>query len=576
MTAIKQNTPTVRGAPGISAEMVPPAADSRHKWWPLAQWAQHWQAQRAAARERRAAEAVERAELKRRKELRRQLEDEAYFYMERITNVTARMSSLSYRYKKSERDLFESGVQTIRFSDVVLQPEAIYLRVDTVRIPRNVSLQSLADDEALFNFSMACQHKVLCEYGEERGFWFIVERQSGVRGIPVHVRLDEIWSMRGPTHDGLSIPIGIGENKRPVWRSLTQMLSLLVAGTPGSGKSNLLNVALCTWIRFNSPHRLKLVLVDMKGGMEFGPYAEIPHLMRYRPQRREEMDGDEDETALDESIVQNADDEDDDGMLPGLVENPANVLPLLRAVHREGRRRTRLLRQAGERGINTYNWHHPKQALPHIVVVIDELAELNLLPSKDADRVGKMLVSIGQVFRAVGIHLVLATQTPKKEVIGITLKNAIPGRLAFNCPDVTASMLIIGNGQATGLSPAGRCILDWNGRHVELQTPLIPDRVISSVIDGAIRGEYEEFELKRHDVTEEEIFKVALDEFAGGLPADQMYRWFNNRQRHIPRQEVRDIISAYIGKAVTIGTSVYQVQSGSGGKPPYLVAVEEE
>jgi len=350
---------------------------------------------------------------------------------------------------------------------------------------------------------------------------------------------------------------------------------MLVAGTPGSGKSNLLNVMLCSFIRFNSPHRLKIALIDMKGGMEFGPYSEIPHLLRYRPATWE---GDEDERPVDETeslILNDEQDEEGSDMQPALVERMRDVVPLLKSVYAEGRRRASILRKAGERNLGNFNWKHPKRALPHIVLIIDELAEFRQLPSKDYARTMKLLESIAQLFRAVGIHLVLATQTPTKEVIPLTIRNAIPGRVAYSCPNATASALIIGDGRAAGLSPAGRCVLDWNGRQVEMQSPLIPDRVIASVIEGAIRGEYEEYEIKRHDVTEEEIFKIALEEFAGGLPADYLYRWFANKQRHIPRSEVRDIIGRYLGQEVMVGSTVYRVEKGAGGKPPHLVTVED-
>lgn|GEM_PF-2511013 len=528
--------------------------------------------------------AQERAERKRRKQMQAELTDEAWYYIDRIIAVTERMPELSYRYRKTEREAFDSRVSTIKFSHVVMQPEAIYLRLDTVHMPRGVSCSKLADPDSLLNMSLACQHRVLCEYDEqraERGFWYIIERSVGVRGIPVHVRLDEMWSMRGPTHDGLSIPIGIGENKRPVWRSLNQMLSLLIAGTPGSGKSNMLNVAICTWIRFNAPHRVKLALVDMKGGLEFGRYAEIPHLMRYRPlplhkdeplEPEDEGVSPEQETPL---ILSDDASELDDGMQPALVERREDVLPLFRAIYREGRRRIRLLRQAGERDIGAYNWRHRNKALPHLVIIMDEMAELRLLGQKEYENVMKLTSSIAQLFRAVGIHLVPATQTPNKQVINLALKNAIPGRIAFSCPSVTASTLIIGNGRAAGLSPTGRCVLDWNGKQIEIQTPLILDRMVEQVIQGAIRGEYEEYELRRHDVTDEELFKVALAEFAGALPADQLYRWFNNHQRKIPRQEVRETIAHHLGKEVMIGSNVYRVQAGAGGRPPSLVVVED-
>lgn len=572
--------PTMRPLTPSQSKLIQRAHERQHLSF-FQVWRNRWAAEAKAKRERRAEEASDRAERQRRKELAGQLEEEAYFYMDRIINRTAQMSKLSYRYKKSERDLFESGVQTIQFSDFVLQPEALYLKLDTMRLPRNVDLSDLRSEETLYNLSMSCTHRVLVEDTEATGFWYVIERASGVRGIPIHVRLDEMWSMRGPTHDGLSIPFGIGENKKPIWRSLTEMLSMVIAGSPGNGKSNLIHVALCTWIRFNSPHRVKLCIVDFKGGTELGVYAEIPHLMRYRPLREvaTEEDDDDESVGLDEHIVQNTDEDAEagDGMVPAFIERPQELMPMLRAIQREGRRRQRLFRQAGNvRSLGIYNMRNSKRALPRIAVLVDELAELRLLSSKEYDKVMKLITSSVQLFRSVGIHIVLCTQTITNKVLTFDIVNSLPAHVAFGCSSVTASTLIIGDGRAVTLNHKGRCILDWNGRQIEIQTPLIPDRVIEAVVQGAIKGDYEEFELARHDVTEEEVFKVALNEFAGGLPADEIYRYFNNLGRRIPRQEVREIITRYLNKEVTIGLNVYTIKPGSGSKPPFLVAMEEE
>src|SRR3972149_8458488 len=202
---------------------------------------------------------------------RAELLKEARQYAETITETLIDLN-VCYRYKKVEADWAGKGLKAISFrKPYVLRDEAIYLEVDLRpgKRPRGIGVKELADPEILTNLSINCKHKVLARYTPETGFWYIVEREYGVRGIPSHVKYDEILTARPASADGLSLPVGGGENKKPIYRSLGQMYSMLVAGTIGGGKSNFLNVLLCTLLRYNSPKRMRLILVDLKGGVEF-------------------------------------------------------------------------------------------------------------------------------------------------------------------------------------------------------------------------------------------------------------------------------------------------------------------
>ena len=536
----------------------------------------------------RASEAAERA---RRRKLQLELTTEAWKYIGRMIRVTARFSHLSHKYPKSEREEQGMKINTIGFTHVVMTPEALYFRVDTIHAPENVTISALADDDTLLSFGMACEKRVTCEYDPEKGFWYIIERGTGTRGIPFHVRLDEIWATRRPSHDGLAIPFGIGANKKPIWYSPTQFSSLLVAGTTGSGKSNMINVAICTWIRFNSPKMLRLVLIDLKNGVELAAYESLPHLLRYKPlEAKYDPEGDSEDKAADSlDDIERADQvlaesgqliADDgkpvDGMRVAFVDAPKKVMPLLRAIYWEGWRRLALLRRAKCRDVGMYNWKHWRTALPSIIVVFDELAQLVSLPRGDEEKAKVLFGQIAGLFRAAGIYVVPSTQRPDKTVITGIIKQNCPARLAFNCADMHSSMLIIGNGSATGLTPRGRAKLQWGGRIQEVQTPFMPDRVIESVIEQAMQGEYEDIELKRHDVTEDEIFRVGLEEFAGQLPLHDLHRHFRGQGRLIPRDEVSDILKKYSGKELMIAGVLYRVEPASGNRPAQLVVVEEQ
>lgn len=529
-------------------------------------------------------EQSKKAERKARRKLEWDLIEESNFYMGRMLRVFERRDELSYRYKKYEQDWLISGRSLPKFTTVVMQPEALYFRVDTVGLPPNVNIENLKSDETRISLSLACGRNVWAEHDEhhpEKGFWFVVERTSGVRGIPIHVRLDEIWAMRSERHGGLALPFGIGENKKPIWRDMDDQPHMLVAGSPGTGKSNFLGVLISTLIRFNAPHRVKLALVDLKGS-EFNFYAEVPHILMYKPIYPKEKEPPEvvdisDVEAAPEKVNLIGHGPENPEMRSAVITHASEVLPLLKSLYKEVARRNKLMAAAKVRNIGEYNWKSPRSKhLPHVVVVIDELAQMdNLMGGQDFAAFMKLLVALVQLSRSAGVHVIPCTQTPTKRYIPAALRNALPVHLAFSCSNATASTLIIGNGRAAGLSPKGRAILHWDGRLHELQSPLITTRQIDKIVAAAMRGEWDDVSLSTHDVTEEDIFKRALEEFEGKLPADDLWKAFKNSGRRIPRDELRGVINAHKGKQVIVGSAVYLVEPGFANRPPYLRSVQD-
>ena len=543
-------------------------------------------AQRDRVAENKLLRASEKAERERRRKLQHELIVESWKYMGRMIGVSRRFTELSHKYPKSEREEEGIKINTIGFTHVVMTPEVLYFKVDTIHSPENVRISALSSDDTLMSMSMSCEKRVSCEYDPEKGFWYIIERASGTRGIPFHVRLDEIWATRKPSYDGLAIPFGIGGNKRAIWYSPTQFSSLLVAGATGTGKSNFVNVAICTWIRFNSPRMLKLVLIDLKNGVELANYEKIPHLLRYKaleekydPEGGGEETGVEDKDRADTVIAETgaliSEDSKAEGMRAAFVDSPRKVMPLLRALYWEGWRRLALLRKAKCRDIGTYNWKHYRTALSHIIVVFDELAQLVSLPKGDEEKAKELFGQIAGLFRAAGIYVMPSTQRPDKTVITGIIKQNCPARLAFGCSDMHSSMLIIGDGSAVGLNPRGRAKLQWGGRILEVQTPYMPDQVINSVIEQAMQGQYEQVEIKKHDVSEDEIFRVGLEVFGGDLPLRELWRHFQSQERLIARDEVGEILKRYSGKEIMIKGVLYRVEPPGQNRPAQLVVVEE-
>jgi len=495
--------------------------------------------------------AAERREHDRLKRYEVALQTEANLYAQLIPEKLADLK-ICHFYKKSDKEFSDRVKKVDIRKPYIAREEAIYLHVDLRpgKSPRGVGVEELSDPRTLSNLSVACGHKVLCRYTPEKGFWYVIEREQGVRGIPAHVQYDAILSERPSGADGLALPIGVGESKRPIWKSLGRMQSMLIAGTTGAGKSNYLNVLICTMIRYNSKRRLRLLLVDLKGGVEFSYFEKIPHLLPI-PLPTDK----------------------DPGRLAAIIEHREDVVTAFNWLVQEGERRLTMLKEAHSKHIGDYNDKHRNTPMAHIVCVVDEWADVRLEP-KLGKAAQELLINIASRFRAVGIHLIVCTQTPNKEVIDIRVKNVLPARIAFACPSMHASMLIIGNGRAAGLSPQGRCMFDWGPAQLEVQTPLINDETVDEMAAGAVRGQWEEIEVAAHDVTDQAIYEWAVDQNNSELQYREVYNRF--KLRGMSREYAEKFCKAADGKTVIVGASAYRVVPGKRGIPRKLEPIEEE
>jgi S-DNA-T family DNA segregation ATPase FtsK/SpoIIIE len=172
---------------------------------------------------------------------------------------------------------------------------------------------------------------------------------------------------------------------------LAEMPHLLVAGATGSGKSVGINAFLLSLIYQNSPNDLRLILVDPKR-VELVPYNGIPHL------------------------------------LTPVINDPEKTVSALKWAVGEMTKRYIELSKAKVRNIKEFNAKHPPEKMPYIVIVIDELADLMMVAQKEVEG---CIMRLAQMARAVGIHLILATQRPSVNVITGVIKANIPTRLSF-------------------------------------------------------------------------------------------------------------------------------------------------
>ena len=258
-------------------------------------------------------------------------------------------------------------------------------------------------------------------------------------------------------------------------RSLARMPHLLIAGSTGSGKSVFLNSLLVSLLCQYTPDDLRMVLIDPKM-VELVPYNHVPHLL-----------------------------------MP-VVSTPAEAVPVLAWVQQEMTRRYRLLRDSGRRNLAAYNSDPDRtesERVPYLVVVVDEMADLMMTAPAEIEH---SICRLAQLARAVGIHLVIATQRPSVDVITGLIKANFPSRVAFAVSSQVDSRTILDQSGAEKLMGRGDMLFNSveHGKSVRVQGAFSSDDDITQIINfWANQGSSEH-------VSQEEISQAPLV----GTPVD--------------------------------------------------------
>lgn len=262
------------------------------------------------------------------------------------------------------------------------------------------------------------------------------------------VRLGDIYSDPPAGASPLMAWLGKGIDGKPVSADLATMPHVLVAGTTGSGKSGCVNAVLSSILMHSSPNDVRLVLVDPKQ-VELNHYEAVPHL------------------------------------LTPVVTNPKLAANVLNNLIVEMETRYGLMKKARARNIADYNAIMDREGephLPHILCVIDELADLMMIAPADVEA---SIIRLAQKSRATGIHLLLATQRPSTDIITGTIKVNIPSRIAFAVSSQTDSRVILDQGGAEALLGKGDMLFRGPGtsKLARIQGAFVDEEEIARITD---------------------------------------------------------------------------------------------
>ncbi len=272
---------------------------------------------------------------------------------------------------------------------------------------------------------------------------------------------DKEWKT---AREPLSFAIGKDISGEPVVGKLNKMPHLLIAGQTGSGKSVMINTLLTSLLYRNSPSDMKLILVDPKQ-VEMAPYEDIPHL------------------------------------LTPVITEPEKTISALKWAVNEMERRYKLLAEEKVRDIVSYNARLKQRGkhiavadedgnqqevsegnMPYVVIVIDELADLMMVAARDVEA---LIVRLAQKARAVGIHLVLATQRPSVDVITGLIKANVPARIAFTVASQVDSRTILDQIGAEKLLGQGDMLFKTAdmGKPTRIQGAWVMDEEVLKITD---------------------------------------------------------------------------------------------
>ncbi len=439
---------------------------------------------------------------------------EAKIY-ERLIRLKWTALGFAYRYVVGDKH----KVDEVQFADVTITEDAIYYRIDAAyetafkawrsNMPQGIRIvKDLLAPETLDELTITCQRQVTGVWSPN-GAWVVVHRLDAADGLLNRVDYDaviEYYPRRA--HQRMPICLGVAQHRKVKWINLGDYPHWLIGGLSGGGKSNFINNMLSTLITTQSPKDLRLILIDLKGGLEFSDYEGIPHLAH--------------------DIVTS-------------VEAVAATLAQI-----EGLMHQRFLAFKGKaRSLEVFNAKNTGVYMPRIAIVFDEVASV-MSQGGLTQEIHNAMRSLARMGRAVGIHLFLCTQRPDVGAVPGDIKANMAAKISGRMPTHTDSATILGNGLAAQLAAIpGRMIVQLGVDVEQVQTPHVTDDHIAAAVAAAHKWpappalELPDIHVKRERWTVERVIDFAITHNGGQVSGRPIYEAIGDSS--VTRQQIYDL-----------------------------------
>ncbi|MDX2137933.1 MAG: FtsK/SpoIIIE domain-containing protein [Chloroflexota bacterium] len=399
-----------------------------------------------------------------------------------------------------------------------------FMRRWHLALPYGVDVIDLMSDVTLENLSAACNRVVTVERSKKgTSFFYVISRLDSPDGIPDKVLFNRVWDWY-PREQHSKTPwfAGMSANRKIEHFNFEDYPHLLIGGATKGGKSNFINQMIACLVQANSPSEVRLVLIDLKGGVEFTHWSGIKH-----------------------------------ALMP-IIKRPEDVLSGMEKVRAMLDKRLALFEQKKVKNLASYNAEAaPGEFLPRVITVIDEMA--TLMEQDDIKgQVDKLLNVVASQGRAVGIHLVICTQRPSADVIMGWMKTNASLLISAKMPHYNASLIILGTDSAAKLpSIPGRMVFSRGRDEVVCQTPFISDSEIARAV--AISSEYDDPDNSEIDDAaawlsrlspkfgRDQVIQIALESLDGKLSPTRMMELV---PPEVSEHHLRRMISAIVEEGV--------------------------
>ncbi len=464
-------------------------------------------------------------EEKREKKIRKEMRKEARWLQALLIDVFRKTDGCHYTRMVDGKE----KTSTPKFERSVIKADAHYFYVSASKkllwswrwkLPNGVTIQRLQDEEVIGNLRAATKRQVDAVWSDQGQLMIRVARLDSPDALPRMVKWrDAMKFYKQEDNDKLPYAIGVSENRRFEYFNFRKNPNVLIAGTAGSGKSNLANAIIATMASTHTPDELRFVMIDMKGGIEFDHWSDLPHL------------------------------------LWEMIASVEAMIPTLKRLVSIMQKRMTTMAALKTKHISVYNSRvDVEDRMEYVVVVMDEMSTFVGLGAQ-TEEIHNLIMRLTSQGRAAGIYVIGCTQHPEVKVIPGRIKTNMSVRLCGWMPTIVASMIVLDNPEAARLPQVeGRFVAAVGMSVLKIQCTYISDEDIAGVVSSA-QNQYPDVSNELRNTTTaplrlwdaQRMLKASMDFFQGEITAVRLHKMLGDEspgERHL-RKLMRAILDEY-------------------------------